>query len=291
MKLLLLVLDEINQMKYQYTELQGAYREEERTMLEFYFLGRAVMQFKKYLPMMLHNAFHSKTTLRAKGRYKIMKDGKGNDMFRTDSQGNQKPIYEWNEDIIEGRWIVAAKLIYNTSFAAAGWSHNPEYKWSQLSPSAKVDMIEGIFTLLILAGSTLALANLGDDDEAKKTAKFLQVLVNNTTQQWNFTEMLKNTTYFALPASAGKLFKTYQSLMEFGVAAMAYTEVMSFVHPEMSMEDAYTRDGHFRGMSGMLKLPFVSIVNQMALNFESFGIFTENGHVPYRETALSLGRK
>lgn len=103
-----LTVDEARRMLYVYQRMHGGYRPEEHTVLEYYVFGEILMQFKRYLPSMLRNAFGSRQKLEPFGYYKPVLGKDGKPLIE-----DGKPVVEWQSRIIEGRFRVLLGLLLN----------------------------------------------------------------------------------------------------------------------------------------------------------------------------------
>jgi hypothetical protein len=195
--------NELSRMKYVYAEMQGAYSDAERTRAHYYFLGRAMLKFKRYLPRLIKNAIGSKAEVHSLGKYVPKLDSKGEPMLE-----NGMTIMQWQEEVMEGRWRVFAKHIGNGLGSVAkfsGLTHlplvgpltgklkNQQYDWKNLSQRDKLNIVEGYLTIATMLGSIAAAATMFGDDDDTTGAMMFRIATSTMNQQWNVHEMGKNT--------------------------------------------------------------------------------------------------
>lgn len=187
---------EIGRLHYVYQRLNGGYRSDERTRMEYFILGEMFLQFKKYLPNILRSGFASKHTNFAWGSYKLSEDS-----------NSKEQIKEWHSNVMEGRWKVLSGLALNymllgkagTRYDSQGnvrskWlglAANESYNWDQLSNFQREVVADFIVTFsfigLLLAIKHFFVGGAGDSDEPKNKdymSKLYDRIVSNFAQQW-----------------------------------------------------------------------------------------------------------
>lgn len=185
-----LTSEEISRMKEVSRAIHGAYRNEEKTAMELTALGQWVMQFRKFVPTQILNAYGSmhKSTFRGYYEYKG-KNEKGED------------IYEWQNNIVEGRIRTFLKVI----FTAIRLKNDPNYRWTNLSYEQKRNLADIAATSLFFI---LALASMGimfdDDDEDTQAYKRMYKLALDLTASYHPLELLNNITNFTAVLNKGK---------------------------------------------------------------------------------------
>lgn len=185
-----LTSEEISRMKEVSRAIHGAYRNEEKTAMELTALGQWVMQFRKFVPTQILNAYGSmhKSTFRGYYEYKG-KNEKGED------------IYEWQNNIVEGRIRTFLKVI----FTAIRLKNDPNYRWTNLSYEQKRNLADIAATSLFFI---LALASMGimfdDDDEDTQAYKRMNKLALDLTTSYHPLELLNNITNFTAVLNKGK---------------------------------------------------------------------------------------
>jgi hypothetical protein len=285
-------------MKRIYTETQGAYRTSEKTLMDYYMMTRAMSQFKKYFPVMLKNALGSKSEEHTLGSYKpvytydesgakvqLMKDG--------------KPVLDWYGEIMEGRWKVLGKVFANYALKTPGlkkglsklpgigatigaWENNA-YDYTKLSNRDRLNMVEAFwtFTGIVAAWAIWAAASADGGDEDDPLMVWFKVAVDNTTQQWNLREMVKNAMYYPLPASFAKTYKTMDALLNYGFSLATMSEVAPAIFGDT--ETALTSTGELEGAHQLMKsLPGIAPLYTNWIAGQNYGLF-EKG-----ETSFSM---
>lgn len=182
-----LTFEELNKFKRISASIHGNYRPEEKGAIELYALGRLAMQFKRFVPQQLYNLWQSKQRSDAFGKFveevdpitgKTLKDKDGN------------TIYSWRPEIIEGKMRLLFKhLVQATPFLAG----NPDYKFSNLSPRQKQDLIAS-YMIIIQTGILFALGKLmfPDDEEETYTSLAYWKLLKDLSDGANPIDMLDN---------------------------------------------------------------------------------------------------
>ncbi|MEM4710659.1 MAG: hypothetical protein QXL18_01795 [Candidatus Woesearchaeota archaeon] len=185
-----LTSEEISRMKEVSRAIHGAYRTEEKTAMELTALGQWVMQFRKFVPTQILNAYGSmhKSTFRGYYEYK----GKT-------EQGED--IYEWQNNIVEGRIRTFLKVI----LTAIRLKNDPNYRWTNLSYEQKRNLADIAATSLFFV---LALASMSmmfdDDDEDTQAYKRMYKLALDLTTSYHPLELLNNITNFTAVLNKGK---------------------------------------------------------------------------------------
>ena len=236
--------NEIEKLKKVHERMQGGYRENEGGNIELYVLGKAFIQFKKYLPRLILNALQSKKKDVNLGYYKSI--GK-------DSEG--KEMYEWVARVVEGRWITLANHIVATLRLGSS-----EYKWDKLSPEQKQNIVDAYLTLSTFLGMYGAyLIMFGDSDDDDTAKKFWKMyLVDNLSQQYNVLDLARTMSTATNPVI---LARSYKQLMA------TSTLLMAGANYAIGNEDkAFTKLGDVKGFNDFIKgIPYLSSA-QSAIN-------------------------
>lgn len=193
---------EIQRLKRVHERLQGGYRREEAAYIEAYVLGKFFIQLKKYFPRLIINALHSKKEDNDLGYYKQLFKEDGTPLLK-----DGELVYEWQKRLTEGRWVTIAGVFANL---ITGGMASQNFKWSNLAPEQKQNILEAAITLMFYAqfyGLYLLLFNnVDDDDTAKRWWKMY--LVDNLSQQYNFYELFKTSTEAFTPVAFERIFQT-----------------------------------------------------------------------------------
>jgi len=165
--------DEINKMLKMSTDIHGAYRTHERTVLESTAVGVWALQFKKYLPALLIQEWESRKDDVYMGKYTAFTDEKGNKKIGTEEvemeiDGKKQMVtmdtMNWITWQHEGRVKVLLKLASGTLFGG----QYTNYKWSNLNERDKYDLYGILSKFMAYALMVLAVGGLRDDDELEE---------------------------------------------------------------------------------------------------------------------------
>ena len=245
-----LTWQEIEHMKRVYERVHGAYRKEERTSLELYSMGEAIMQYKKYMPSLLNNLFDSKKEEAYLGDWKKV----GTQLVR----GKNEDVYEWVARVNEGRARVFVKFLAATSglskiFGKGTAEKFKDYRWSELSVEQKKGLINmyttGAMYMMMLAGYMAMFRDTDDEDSMKKLTRRI---IDNFSQQYNPVDLLR--TLRNPPAIFSKGFNTVHGTGQLLMASSFY-----LAGDREDGGKALTQDGNLRGWIPMQKnIPLLS---------------------------------
>ena len=234
---------EIAKLKKVHERMQGGYRKEEAANLEVYVMGKAMIQFKKYLPRLIMNALGSKKEVVDLGYYKtVVENG------MKDQDGKPVDIYEWTARVNEGRW----RTLVNAIRTMAGIG-SAEYKWSAMEPEQKQNIIDAILTLglwSIMSGAYLTLFYDDDDDDTFKKW-WRNYLILNLSQQYNPMELLHTLESASRPVSVARMYKATES---FYMMLIATGDLMF-----KDGDNAFTSDGDLKGWNNFKRsIPYLA---------------------------------
>jgi len=242
-------------------KLQGGYRSSESTNAEIYPLFSIFLQFRKYLPRLILNMFHSKMNSTDLGYYKKLHDKDGKPIMK-DINGKELPVFEWQARVEEGRFRSLTHAFVKIIGA------RPE----KLSDIEKENMIEAViaatyFTVAMLVGALL-FADADDDDAAKKWWRMYAI--DNLSQQYNLLELAKTSVSMTTPVAISQLNKTVQASMQLLMAGAGYAVGNNDL--------TYTQKGDVRGWNVMKKtLPFITTYYDLTEKAESIDTSTWGG--------------
>lgn len=247
---------EAHRLRHVYQRIQGGYRRGERTALEFYFIGQAILQFKKYMPNLLKRNFGSKKDSEALGQYKIVEEN-GKVVTVKDDKGNDVPVMEWQRRVTEGRWRTMAGVIAEAfTIRKSMKGLDGSYKWSNLSTEQKRNVIEGSMMFLGMF-AMWAMYGAAYDDESDKNSwkKSAAYIIDNVSQDWNIVDLTKNISRFPeMPAAA----RTYKSIDAASETAWNWW-VASGTSPGYDPKQAWTEDGDIKGWTELKRgVPLIS---------------------------------
>ena len=157
-----LTSEEITKMKRVTQRIHGSYREEERSALELYALGKWVLQFKKYLPQLMMNLWTKKYDDQSLGAWKPVKSPDGKTVLKKDGE----TVYRWQSRVTNGRvWVLMDMLNNIRKFQTI--------PWSQMDNETKQTVIDSLITMTVITSWIVGTAGL--DDEIKKDPLFKRV--------------------------------------------------------------------------------------------------------------------
>jgi hypothetical protein len=244
--------EEINRLYYVYEKMQGGYRTDERTTIEYWVIGRVFMTLLRYMPNVIRLGFMSSGKRASAGFYKP-----------TGRFQDGKPIMEWTSQVMEGRWRVLGKMLQNYFLITKGKitkkgvdNLNDTYNWENLSTPQKEAVLDAaitlsIFVITFFAG--VALFGKASDDDDDSIARLYWRIRGDLTQQYNPLEMLKNVSN----VKATSLTKVYD-------LAVHLTEVSVSLSQELSGNpNARTQQGALRGWKDLQRdLPGFSAIRK-----------------------------
>lgn len=227
---------EAEKMKRVYQMMHGGYRRDERTAMEAYVLGEIFLQFKKYLPSILMNAFRSKSEDLSIGYYKF-----------TGDKHNGEDVIQWQSKIHEGRWLVLGKMLGHYLINKEKYK---DYKFENLSDETKKQMIDAWFTIgtwIMAYGAYLFIFGDTDDDDSWK--RLYKVMMDNYSQQYNLLDIGKNFT--TMPATFTKSYDTFDAATTMFISSVAFAAGYD--------EYATTQKGDLKGWTQVKRsIPYVS---------------------------------
>jgi hypothetical protein len=247
---------ESEKMRYVYTRIHGGYRNQEKTAMEWYILGQAMMQFKKHLPGILKTNFGSLAESNALGYYKPEMDSEGNVIKVRTKDGQEVPVLEWQKRITEGRWrtlfgvfgeyLYLNKIARGTVVGANLLGENGSYKWENLSDDQKKNILDALSVIATASTMWLAygsyFADEEDDDSMKKMAAYI---LDTYSQHWNPIDLAKNISTFPNSAAAARTYKTMSSATDLMFSMIQ----ASGISPFGETDDAYTQEGNLKGLT------------------------------------------
>lgn len=183
-----LTSQEITALKRVSQRIHGAYRQDERSNAELYALGQLFLQFKKYLPTLLRNAFGSQFKDRSLGEFRQMFNDDGTPhlidvLDPATGQMVQETELQWYARLNEGRVNVTFKAlmalmgVYGENSALARVlekvgiklnGYNKDYKWDNLTPEQKKAVAQMATSVIMWAVTMSAFFMMFDDDDKDK---------------------------------------------------------------------------------------------------------------------------
>jgi len=212
---------EIIHMKAVYEHLQGGYRTEELAPIESTALGSLFMSLMRWLPRLLHQAFHSAKQSTVLGKYIEKKDNDGNILYYTDSETNEKvPIMEWEARVTEGKWNSLWAMVKDVS------QGKPIHAWRTYTPARQKNLVEAVIALSIWGLSWLAYAiGVPDDEEDTTENKMIKrYLIDNLSQQYNPANLADNIVNLGNIMALERTYEFSQNFAQF-LMALALMQV------------------------------------------------------------------
>ena len=188
-----LTVDELNRLLKSSTDIHGAYRSHERSVLEGTAVGVWFLQFKKYLPALLMQEWESRKDDVNLGQYKALDDENGNlkKQIEVELEDGTKVMQEvdvmdWHTWKHEGR----AKLLTKIIAAHLGSKQYRSYKFKNLNDRDRVDflgLISKYMTYIIVGAMLMPF----DDDEEDALFNRMKYLQKDALQGLNPGEILR----------------------------------------------------------------------------------------------------
>ena len=174
-----LTVDELNRLLKASTDIHGAYRSDERSVLESTAIGVWFLQFKKYLPALLIQEWESRKDDVNLGQYEALTDENGNKLkveIEIDGQMVELDALDWMTWQHEGRAKMLAKAIAAQFGTESLRKEYVSYNFENLNDRDKADVLGLLskFVAYIMIG--FMMAGLEDDDETAlfQRMKYLQ---------------------------------------------------------------------------------------------------------------------
>ena len=217
--------EEIVRLKRVTARIHGGYREDERTSLELYALGRWMLQFRKYMPEMLLNIAGSRYADKTMGRLVEARDEHGMVM-----KENGETIYEWQAKVTQGKYRLMLHLI--SQWAQYRNQGGLAEVWKRLSYEERAQLVD-MMTSLATTGLWIVtyFKLFGDDDEEGWTGlgrsnEFVKTIDRlfreDITQGLNPNDWLRNAN---TPAPAiSRLWNISNATWDFFVAGLMFGE-------------------------------------------------------------------
>ena len=199
--------DEINKMLKMSTDIHGAYRTHERTVLESTAVGVWAMQFKKYLPALLIQEMESRKDDVYMGKYEALTDEKGNKIkteVEIDGQMVEMDAMDWVTWQHEGR----AKLLLKVIASMKGGQYT-NYKYSNLNERDKYDLLGILSKFAAFSLLGLAMSTMDDDDYPDPLMQRMEYLQKDALQGLMPGELLRTLKNpFAVIAHANSIIES-----------------------------------------------------------------------------------
>jgi len=204
--------DELMKLKYITEVTNGTYREDERSVIDYYIFGSLLHAFKRTLFSSFRQQFRGTGYQHNLGNL-IDRDG--------------RMVWEGNQ--VEGRWFTLLGIVRNI----LGHQGYEAYNIKNLAPEHKIALLDTVTSLLYFALiGTLSYGLLGDDDD-----KISGQIANS------FNHDLAN---FVVPYSAIDITPVaFKYTSNFGTSAL--NAGFNGIRAIFGSEDAYTKEGYLRG--------------------------------------------
>lgn len=175
--------EEIIRLKRVSQKIHGGYRQEERIAMELTALGSVVMQFRKFLPAIVENAFQGRYKDNSLGFYALKMDENGNPVLK-----DGKNVYEWQTRVSEGRVMLLLKLV--SSYLKIGDMRlfgDDKYNWDNLENEDKQNIREILLTAMMVITWLMVRGSAIDDDDEEKAffIRLDRLFLEDITQGYN----------------------------------------------------------------------------------------------------------
>jgi len=196
-------------------------------------IGKMFMQFKKYYPRLILNAFQSSHYEQEWGYLKKTADRK-----------DGEDVYEWMQRLNEGRFRILGKMAVNLMSLG---SLKKEYSWNKMKPEMKLHVVDAALTWGIWITAFIAYNRMFGDDKDDDSLKrwWKMYAMDNFIQQYSPVELMKIGTQMLQPVALTRALMTVQSGLTMMGAAWDYQFG--------NREDAFTQKGDFRGWNSFKK--------------------------------------
>lgn len=233
---------EVAKMKRVHENQQGSYRREELAAIEAYALGKMFTSLKRYLHRILFVGLGSTKP----------DDGLGRFVEKGEEGG--VPIYEWEAQLIEGRYYVIGKAILAVMSAGKLYDGYTLKRLKQEKPEDYKAIIDAVLTAAFMASSWAAYAAMfsdtDDDDTMKKFWK--RYFVDNPSQFYNPVDIIRNPNQL-LPVAWTRVSNMGTS---FGTMMGA---IVMYGASGGDVEQLYTQRGDLRGWNDFKKgIPYIA---------------------------------
>lgn len=272
---------EISSMKFAYERMNGGYSTLDRTLLETNVLGRALIQFKRYLPSIIMNNINVLGENKTLGYYGQKTEMMGTDgkPLPTEVDENGNRILQWNAKVTEGRWLTLLGWTLNKfhlhklgsklnvfkeveasadSNKAKGYKALSQYEWKNLNQQQKENLVDGALTVgSFLIMKAMHLFMFGGVPEDNKIRRFIQILLSNYSQQWNPIEQGREVMQATQIPSFMYLSKLIPAIQTTSLAVLLSAVDGSDLEQDLGLDieekDYLTKDGDLRGRRDLFK--------------------------------------
>ena len=215
-------------------DLHGVYTREHSAALQKYALGRAAMQFKKWVRPAFRRRFGSRL---------------GKSFYN-----------ERLKRVDEGAYVTTGKFAVQLMKDYRNVAESAKLHWHEMSPSQRANVKRTFAELAALLGVTLlgyGLRGILDDEEEKEWAIAFYFLERLNTELRTYTPIGGVDEYRKLRKSPMSVFSTYDKLITFGDNLVAY--------PFRNSEERAFQAGAYRGSSklGISAVKLAPLANQI----------------------------
>lgn len=234
--------EEIIRLKRVSQRIHGAYREDERHLMETHWVGQWMLQLRKYLPTVLENALQSSYLDQSLGYYKEVTNPDG-----TPKLENGEPIYEWQARINQGRTRLFVLAIRDTLRGGT-------YAYKNLDKEQQLNVLHAIMTISVGLGIYYGTDALMDDDDDETMLAFrMNRMAEDVTNEFVFMDAWK--AFGTTSVTIREVLRTIEALWQ--MLQLEYTEdgvlkgVRSFYRSVPVVRSAY----NVQRMAEELELP------------------------------------
>jgi hypothetical protein len=225
--------EEITKIKYMTELTNGAYRKDEKSLLDYTILGSIFISFKRTLIGSLLNTFQGAHSSAALGNF-------------SDRDG----VVKWENVTHEGRWNVLAGLVR----AQLGDKTRSSYKFSNLTKIQKQNLKQTGIDLLMWAAIAMLFAGMGGDDD-DKWDKLTNIDGLNSVLQKTTKGLTVDSANYIFPMALFNNLSpaSFNYIGNFGESTLRFAS--NLVAGEViGMESAYDKNGRIKGGTQFYKL-------------------------------------
>lgn len=270
--------EEVSRLYFVYERMQGGYRKEEKSLIDYFFIGQIFMQLRRYLPNILRNAGMSAGLRPVVGKFEQVGD---------ETKGGKK-VVQWQSQLMEGRWNTLFNVLFyplvgglikkilpndnrdeRTAFENFVYKYvrtkgvDVSYKWENLSPQQREAVADAAitFTLFLTMAFTSMLMFGSDIDDDDPWFKFAKRIREDFSQQYNIMELSKNLSSTS-PVAFKKMYDFMVHGFIVGHSMFAYTLG--------NEEAAFTKEGRLRGWTQWQNdIPIISAIRRYVSGMEN----------------------
>lgn len=166
---------EVMHLKRVSNRIWGNYRMDERILLEQYSWGRMLMQFKKFMPVIMNTIYQGKFDDSTMGTFKL-----------TGEEVEGQKVYDFQNRVNNGRMRVLLNWIfYHTAGIGAAPSKRVNYKWETMPAEYKQHLINAGMTAMLLFPAIFMMQKKDGEKETVFDVRLKRLMTEDFAQGWN----------------------------------------------------------------------------------------------------------